>query len=162
MAQQQKTDPIDQEAEGLPELTSKQLSFVEGIRQGKTATDAYKAAYDCENMSPKSIWAESGKMKVNPTIAPWLSYVQRETITAANYTHEQFLAELEELRELSVKSGNMGAAVNATVNKGKSAGHMTEKQEITINTDKTELEQALDLLNQAGIDPGHIPEFTKH
>ena len=161
MAQQQKTQALDDEALGLPKLTSKQMAFVEGIRQGKSASQAYRDAYDVSGMTNPTIWAEASKVKNTPTVSPWLSYVQRETITAANYTHEAFLAELEELRLLSVQSGNMGAAVNATVNKGKSAGHMTEKQEITISTDKTDLEQAMDMLRQAGMDVA-IPELTKH
>jgi len=150
MARNQKTDGIDMDAEGLPDLTPRQLKFVEGLRQGLTASDAYRAAYDTSNSTPNTVWCEASKLKTHPKVSQWISYLQRETITAQNYTHEQFLAELEELRQLSVASGNMGAAVNATVNKGKSAGHMVEKAEITINQE-AELEVALETLARAGI-----------
>jgi hypothetical protein len=136
----------------LPELTAKQLQFVYGIKAGMTATDAYKIAYDCEGSDIATIWANASRLRSDSKVTSWLAHTQRQQITAANYTHDRFMADLEELKDLSVKSGNMGAAVNATVNMGKSTGHMVEKQEITHKTNKDELEQALELLQQAGMD----------
>ena len=39
------------DAEELPTLTPKQTAFVNALLQGKTASDAYREAYNCENMS---------------------------------------------------------------------------------------------------------------
>ena len=157
MAQQQKTDTVIYA--DLPELTPKQENYVQARLAGKTKTESVRAAVDTSKWSNNAVWVEGHKIENNPNVRLWMDVIHQETITAANYTHERFLAELEELRQLSISSGNLGAAVNATVNKGKSTGHMVEKQEITHRTDRTELEQALDLLNQAGMEVD-LPEIT--
>lgn len=159
MSQQQKTDPLEDES--LPELTPKQDRYVQARLAGKNKTDAVRLAVDVSKWSNNAVWVEGHRMENNAKVSLWMDVIRREQITAANYTHEVFLAELEELRQLSVASGNMGAAVNATVNKGKSAGHMIEKTEITNKTDKSELDQALEMLRGAGMHID-IPEMTKH
>ena len=42
----------------LPTLTPKQNAFVNALLQGKTASDAYREAYNCEKMSTASVWVE--------------------------------------------------------------------------------------------------------
>ena len=46
---------------GLPDLTTPQMNFVLGIIAGKSASDAYRAAYNAENMSNESIWVEASR-----------------------------------------------------------------------------------------------------
>jgi hypothetical protein len=40
-------------------LTGKQTQFVQGILKGLSQSDAYREAYDCENMADNSIWREA-------------------------------------------------------------------------------------------------------
>ena len=43
----------------LPLLTPKQAAFVDALLAGKTASDAYRHAYDCEYMSQGAISVEA-------------------------------------------------------------------------------------------------------
>ncbi len=49
---------MDTELGDLPTLTPKQTSFVNALLQGKTASDAYREAYNCEMMSHRAVWVE--------------------------------------------------------------------------------------------------------
>ena len=60
-------------------LTSKQRHFALalGSGNGMTLSDAYREAYDCENMSGAAIRNEASKLAANPDIAMMISR-QRE------------------------------------------------------------------------------------
>lgn len=49
-------------------LTDKQEKFVQGLIEGKSQREAYKAAYNAENMSDKTIDEEASKLFANPKI----------------------------------------------------------------------------------------------
>jgi len=54
---------------GKPDkLTGKQSAFVQGILKGLSQSDAYRQAYDAENMSPTSIWEEASRLCANPKV----------------------------------------------------------------------------------------------
>lgn len=56
-------------------LTEKQEHFVKLLSEGATNADAYRAAYDCSNMVPNTIYSESSKLASNPKIAARLNDV---------------------------------------------------------------------------------------
>ena len=49
-------------------LTDKQQNFARAIAKGHSYADAYREAYDCERMSPRSIQVESWKLAQNPAV----------------------------------------------------------------------------------------------
>ena len=53
-------------SEDLPELTDSQLKFAIGIIEGKSATDAWIAAYDASNMKKNSIYVEASRAMDHP------------------------------------------------------------------------------------------------
>lgn len=120
-------DTIKQEAADLPQLTAQQQKFVEGILAGKTATDAYRAAYDCSNMVSNSIWCAASKLRSETKVAQWLSAARQAGLGTATVTFENHIRELERLREIALTSGNIGAAVQAEQIRGKAAGHHVDQ-----------------------------------
>ena len=134
------------EKEDLPELTEKQLAFVIGILEGKTATDAYKGAYSTTGWGNNAIWVESCRMKENPKIALWLKAARKQNMDRAKLTLEEHSAELARLREMSLEAGNFGAAVNAEVSRGKAEGIYVDKKEI-LHHNKTDLDKLIKLHN---------------
>jgi len=50
-------------------LTVKQEAFAQGIADGMTQADAYRAAYDAESMSDNAIYVEASKLIDNPNVA---------------------------------------------------------------------------------------------
>lgn len=142
------------ELDELPELTPRQEAFALGILEGRTASDAYRAAYDVSGMADASIWCAASKLKSNYKVKQWLSLARAHELERGKLTHEEFLRRLLALAERAELSGNLGAAVNAVVNAGKSAGHMVERHENVNETRKLkDLEQRL-----AQITGGHIEE----
>jgi hypothetical protein len=150
-------DPAD-----LPELTPQQKQFVEGILAGKTASDAYRGAYNCDNSSNKTIWVDASRLKNHPDIVLWIDAAKAAGFSAASCTYEEHLRELERLRNVSERSGNLGAAVQAEQLRGKVAGHYVDRiQDMTPQTDAIETlkqiekhspELAASLAAQAGIE----------
>ena len=54
---------METELDGLPTLTAKQTAFVNALLEGKTASDAYRESYNCENMSHGAIWVEASRLR---------------------------------------------------------------------------------------------------
>jgi phage terminase small subunit len=147
MTQQKKTDTF--EVGELEDLTPKQLGFVSGILAGKTASDAYRSAYDCSNMLQETIWAEASRLRHDPKVAAWLTAARTANLGSVTVTLGGHLQELERLKEIAIQTGNVGAAVNAEVSRGKAAGHYVEKiANVTAENDVAET-----LRQIASIDP---------
>lgn len=113
--------------DSLPELTPQQSEFVRHVLEGKTASDAYRAAYNAENMQPRHIWREASLLASHKNVAQWLSAARQaclgtHVVTLASHQHQ-----LERLREAAMATGNYGAAVQAELARGKVAGHHIER-----------------------------------
>lgn len=137
MARRKITDGIDlSAAKDLPDLTAQQMEFVRHILAGKTASDAYRAAYDTSEMLTKTVWAEASRLRSHPGVTAWLAAARKAHLGTAVLTKEAHMQELERLREIALDSGNVGAAVQAEQLRGKVAGHHIEKvQDVTDRTD---------------------------
>ena len=149
----------------LQDISKEHMIFVRELDKGKTASDAYRVAFPSDN-PPESIWASASRLKGSVTVQVWLNALKRETL-AKDYTIDMHLEELEELKQLAISSGNMGAAVNATVSKGKATGQYVERKDIAItNTDDINLIDLItevlgpDVADKALKDMGY--EDTKH
>jgi hypothetical protein len=129
----------------LPELTGQQLAFVKGILDGKSAADAYRLAYNTENMMTKTVWAEASRLRNNRDVTAWLSASRKAYLGHANITLEQHIQRLEELRAIAIDTGNVGAAVQAEQLIGKAIGHYTERYEINTNDPADMLKQIAEL-----------------
>lgn len=171
MAQRKITKPLDDLSSFLPDLTPMQMQFVEGLLKGLSATDAYKAAYNTENMGQNSIWVEASRAKSNPNIALWLTAARKNGLGAATLTHEAHMQELERLKAIAIETGNVGAAVQAEQLRGKAAGHYVERHADVTTHDPVETlkdiakespEYAAELARQHGIPWTADEGATKH
>ena len=50
-------------------LTSKQFAYVQAILKGANQSDAYREAYNAENMSDQAIWTEAGRLFRHPEVS---------------------------------------------------------------------------------------------
>ena len=141
-------------AKELPELTFQQQKFVEGILAGKTASDAYRAAYDCSAMQTSTIWVKASELRSSEKVAVWLSAARQAGLGTAVVTFDNHIRELERLREIALNSGNIGAAVQAEQIRGKAAGHHVDQiRDVTERHDP--VQTVYDLAKLTGVDP-HI------
>lgn len=121
----------------LPKLKYKQQKFVmRYIQNGGNASEAYRYAYDCDNMQGKTINVEASNMLKHPNITLWLNHYQKnvqEFLDAEiNYSVDDAFREFEEMQAKcmnSTKTYNM--AMKAIENKCKLKGLFTDKVEVS-------------------------------
>lgn len=136
MARRRITDkPEMANADELPELTSQQMEFVRHLLDGKTATDAYRAAYSTENMLANTIWSAASKLRSDYKVSAWLGAARMANLGTAKMSLEGHLTELERLKEIAVNTGNVGAAVQAEQLRGKASGYYVEQIRDVTETD---------------------------
>ena len=135
------TKPKDIDHE-LPELTDKQRAFVDGIAKGLTKSDAYRQAYNVENMADTTVWANASRLASSNKVQAWLALVKREGFKLASYSVDQYVKEQRELYQMCIESGNMGAAAKVQENMGKVAGYyVTQIRDLTPKVDKDLIQQ---------------------
>lgn len=118
----------------LPDLTPQQHEFVLGLLAGKTATDAYKAAYDCSKSTPQTIYANAAKLRSNDKIALWLRMTRQAYLGVGTVTLDSHIKELERIREIALAKGNIGAAAQCEHYRGKAAGLYVEQyRDLTVD-----------------------------
>jgi len=124
-----KTD--DRSEEELPAITPKQRAFVEALLKGKSASDGYREAYNCKNMSNAAVWVEASRLRANPKVSLWLRHCQRIGQDSARLTLEAHLAELARAREEAIACGQIRAGVQAEHYRGKAAGLYEHPLDVT-------------------------------
>lgn len=129
MARQLMTEARGMDTSELPELTPQQQKFVEGLAVGMTAAEAYRNAYDCSNSGQNTVWVAASRLRAHSSVALWIEALQASGFTRIAVSREDHLRELERLRNVAERSGNLGAAVQAEQLRGKVAGHYVEKIE---------------------------------
>ena len=124
---------------GEYKLTYKQEKFSQNILLGMTQTDAYKDAYDAENMKDESIYCNASKLTSDAKVAQRIEELQEMQIERLSYTVDAHLKELEEIKLMSLcPSGDKGIVNHSTAGKmvelkGKVLGHYTEKISMDAN-----------------------------
>jgi hypothetical protein len=108
-------------------LTPKMQGFVDGRAEGMTQSDAYRAAYNTKNMTPKQIWEEASKLAALPKVAQRLFELQEASAERTLVTMESITAELEEARVLGKKTEQSSAMTAASMGKAKVNGLLVDK-----------------------------------
>jgi phage terminase small subunit len=144
---------MDIDPNELPRITSKQEAFVEGLVQGKSASDAYRAAYDCSSMAEPTVWSEASRLRANPKVSAWLRHFQRMGMDEARITIGEHLAELARGREVAYALGQASAGIQAEHYRGKAAGLYEDRLSLAVGPSDAELIKAIeDLLGKETAD----------
>lgn len=118
-------------------LTEKQETFCMAVFEGSGFSDAYRAAYDAQNMKPATINRQAHELMVNPKITARMDQLHRqreqEQRMSALSRSEKVIKKLEEIG-LQDDSGGT-AQIRALELLGKTIGMFTDKIE---TEDKTE------------------------
>ena len=118
-------------------LTSKQERFCQEIAKGLNQSDAYREAYDTENMKDEVIHNEACVLMKNHYITIRIKELTEEALEHVKYDIEAHYRELEQIRQLAlVPNGENGRielhpAIKATELKGKLKGLYIERVEQT-------------------------------
>lgn len=103
-------------------LTLKQENFCLAYLETGNASEAYRRAYDAENMKPESVNRLAKAQLDNVKIASRLEELRAPIIAKTQLTVEDLLAELEEARRLAIETETPAPAVSATMGKAKLLG----------------------------------------
>lgn len=112
-------------------LTAKQEGFCLAYLETGNASEAYRRAYDAENMKPETVNKRASELLDNGAIAGRLAELRGPVVKAAQMTLEAHLEALKVLRDRAAEAGQYGAAITAETNRGKAAGLYTERHELT-------------------------------
>jgi hypothetical protein len=128
-------------------LTAKQEAFAIAIFNGANFSDAYREAYDAENMQPASIHRQAYELATNSKVTARLDQLHRER---EQQRRMQSLSRsdlvLKQLTDLALSSEVQdGARVRALELLGKSVALFTDRVETEDKTDRTADEIERDL-----------------
>lgn len=119
-------------------LTPKQEAFVSVYLETGNASEAYRQAYDAENMKPATINRMAFDQLENRKIAARIQSHRDAAAERAVVSILSLTEELEEARALALREGQSSAAVAASMGKAKLHGLLTDKVEhkggVTITT----------------------------
>lgn len=145
MARDKKTKPVKHEE--LPELTDKQFTFVQGILAGKSAAQSYREAYDAENMGENTIYSKASILRNSDKVRVWLDQMTIDRLKVTKRTLEERIARMEALALIAIRTGNIGAAVQAEEKAGKLEGQYIERKEFTDTNRRDELQLLMSLVD---------------
>ena len=103
-------------------LTPKQENFCLAYLETGNATEAYRRAYDAENMTSGTINVKACELLGNDKIAVRVAELREPVMQRHNVTIDSLIAELEEARNLAMSIESPAPAVAATMGKAKLCG----------------------------------------
>jgi len=108
-------------------LTPKQAAFCHAYIETGNASEAYRRAYDAQNMKLATVGRKAQVMLNHAGVAAEIQRLKTRVAHEHDVTVASLIRELEEARQLALKNKQPGAAVNATMGKGKLAGVFSGK-----------------------------------
>jgi hypothetical protein len=104
-------------------LTAKMEAFcVELIRNGGNASEAYRKAYNAQNMKPDTITRRASELQQNGRITARLSQLRSDVRKRNILTLEEHMKTLGILRNKAAEAKQYSAAIAAEVARGKVSG----------------------------------------
>lgn len=103
-------------------LTLKQQKFCRAYVETGNASEAYRRAYDTENMSGSTVNNEAYKLLQRPDITARIAEIELQAAERHKISVDSLIAELEEARQLARETLNPTALQSATMNKAKLLG----------------------------------------
>lgn len=103
-------------------ITVKQARFAEFYVETGNASEAYRRAYNAENMKPQSIWTKASQVLAKGKVAVRVMELQAEARERSLVTIKSISEQYDADRDLAHSEGQAGAAVSATTAKARLHG----------------------------------------
>ncbi|EFA28337.1 terminase small subunit family protein [Haemophilus influenzae HK1212] len=117
----------------LSQLTVKQSDFCLFYIETGNASEAYRRAYDAENMKPETVNRRAFDLMENSKIKARIEALRAEHRKEHNITVSDILNKLEDIYSEAMKKGNLSSAVSAVMGQAKVLGF--DKQTINLEGD---------------------------
>ena len=121
------------------QLTPKQESFAEAFVHVGNQSDAYRHAYNIQNMSQPAIHVEASRLMDNPKIALRVSELREEAAARTEITMDRVRIGLWDNYQKAKTTGNLPAANRALELLGKHLGMFKETVEVSANIMQTSM-----------------------
>ena len=123
---------IGRRSERIMDMTPKQEQFARLYVETGNASEAYRQAYNTDNMKPETVTNEAYKLLQDPDISAMVDDLKAEARQRHAVTVDDLLSELEQARAaaLAAPTPQSSAAVSATMGKAKMLGLLVDKAEI--------------------------------
>ncbi len=112
-------------------LTQKREAFCLAYMETGNQSEAYRRAFDAENMSAETVHKRASELMGNGEVKGRIAELQATAAERALVTIQSITDELEEARALALKEGQSSAAVSASMGKAKLHGLITDKAAFT-------------------------------
>jgi phage terminase small subunit len=112
-------------------MTPKQEAFAQAYVETGNASEAYRRAYDAEDMKPESIHVTASKLLSNPKVALRVDALQAKHAKRHDITIDSITRELDEDRKGAREANQYSAAISAVMGKAKLHGLIVDKAEHT-------------------------------
>lgn len=124
-------------------MTPKQEHFARLYVETGNASEAYRQAYNAENMKPETVTNEAYKLLQDPDISAMVDDLKAEARQRHRVTVDDLLHELEQARAaaLAAPTPQSSAAVSATMGKAKMLGLLVDKAEIKAEAETSQVKQ---------------------
>ena len=106
----------------MKKLTVKQEKFCMAFVETGDQSEAYRRAYDAENMSPTNINSKAYLLKANGYIAARIDELMAELQQRHRKTMDDLLDDLEEARTLAAQTSQPSSMIAATMGSAKLLG----------------------------------------
>ena len=115
----------------MKKLTQAQENFARLYVELGNAAEAYRQAYPkSQKWQDQSVWAKASAALKADKVSIRVSKLRQEAQAKTIITLESHLNELELLREMAKEQGNINAAIQAEVSRGKAKGLYVTKVEV--------------------------------
>jgi phage terminase small subunit len=112
-------------------LTPKQEAFAQAVASGMTQADAYRKAYNADKMKVETIASKASILMADGNIRARVEELRAPIAEKAQITLESHLDDLLRLRRMAEDNNDIKAAISAEIARGKAAGIIVDKKEIT-------------------------------
>lgn len=113
-------------------LTPKQEKFAQCVAEGMSQADAYRSSYNCKPTTKSdTIINKASELMRNGYITARVDELRKPIIAKVRMTLESHLDDLMRLRNMAAKEKQYSAAISAEVARGKAAGLVVSKTELT-------------------------------
>jgi uncharacterized membrane protein YgaE (UPF0421/DUF939 family) len=114
-------------------LTPKQEKFCQNIAKGLSQADAYRDAYNTENMKEESIWCNASQLASDTKVTQRVKELTAEAVKDIKYEVEDCFRETDEILQLAKMTDNLQIMLKAVEQKGKLKGLFKEIKDLNIN-----------------------------
>ena len=117
-------------------LTAKQEAFAQGVSDGLTLSDAYRKAYDAENMKDSTVWSKASlMMKPQGKVGARVKALNEAKLNQTLHSSARLKAlVLERLHHEALTAPNASSRIQALTMLGKSIALFTEAHTIETET----------------------------